>query len=236
MISFSDLKRHLKLHTCQHCSFKSGSHSELKNHIDTCHPDVAQAPSPAVAKSKKRKPQQNASPSFKCLLCDFVGHSKLSLTSHRRKNHMKEKLSGSSEKRSQKSNAKSKNKCLKKKKKTAVKVECVELSPFKKEPPLAFNFSCNLCERTFIREDSFKSHLRQHQKLQEEKMMNSNELLSLTDNSVQYLLLPTSAPTSAASSASLSSGVPNQEIHILTAATTMPTSSTTSNQVLYQMK
>ena len=226
MISFSDLKRHLKLHTCQHCPFKSGSHSELKNHIDTCHPDVA-PPSPALAKSKKRKQQQAASPSFKCLLCDFVGHSKLSLTSHRRKNHMKEKLSGSSEKRSQKS----KNKCLKKKKKTAVKVECVELSPFKKEPPLAFNFSCNLCERTFIREDSFKSHLRQHQKLQEEKMSMSNELLSLTDNSVQYLLLPTSAPTSA--SASLSSGVPNQEIHILTAAAA---TTTTTTQVLYQMK
>ena len=215
MIHFSDLKRHLKLHTCPHCSFKSGSHTELKNHIGTCHPDVAPPPSPASLAKKKQ------SSSFKCSFCDFIGHSKLSLISHRRKNHLKEKLIGSAEKRSQ-------QKQRKKQKNKTMKVECVELSPFKKEP-LAFNFSCNLCERTFIREDSFKSHLRQHQKLQEEKM-SSNDILSLTDNSsVQYLLLPTTTAPSD------SSGVPSQEIHILTAAGTVDDEATTS-QVLYQMK
>ena len=209
----SDLKRHLKLHICSHCSFKSGSQAELKNHITASHPDVS------TPVSKKKEQEVNL---FKCEYCDFVGQSKLSLTSHRRKNHLKEKSKSSaiSEKSPNTVKAKKKTSSPSKKKKTP-KVECV-LSPFKKES-FAFNFSCNLCDRTFIREDSFKSHLRQHQKLEEEKI--SNDILSLTDSSVQYLLLPTT--TSAASTTTnLNSSASNQEIHIIT-------DSPATSQVLY---
>ena len=184
----SDLKRHLKLHICSRCDFKSGSQLELKNHQISCLEFVEDPLKDKQALIATPKVKQ-----FECDYCDFVGNSKLTLTRHRREKHVNVSTDGIKEEDGGGSSKAKKTK-VKKVKKSVLKREAAK---HVKIESFAVNYCCNICNRSFVREDSYNSHLRQHQKQVEKseeiKSTSATEILSLTDNSVQYLLLPTSS-------------------------------------------
>ena len=117
---------------------------------------------------------------------------------------------------------------------------------------LLANYSCNLCEATFVREDSLKSHLRQHQHRrqddeldllqelencgdQQPAFVNSAFQEPMNDASVQYLLFAT--PSSTSTTTNNSNAIPSsasQEIHIL-ATSNDSLGSNANTQVLYQV-
>ena len=202
---------------------------------------------------------------LKCEDCKFTCNSKLKLTSHVRKKHQKQHsfydqvINCQSCDYSTTSQAlllihrKKKHSKSKSTKKKQVKEE-MEILSVKKETPTkkdnyVYNYSCNMCDATFVREDSLKSHLRQHQQRrldegleivpetgshtsQGPQVINSSYQEQINDASVQYLLF--AAPTNAsATSNSNSHSSGNQEIHIL--ANDTLSSNGAGTQVIYQV-
>ena len=283
----SDLKRHLRLHTCPHCPFKSASQITVKAHINTDHKELisswkcSQCPYTTNNQIKlsthekmhenlvdKPLPQQSH---FKCEDCEFTCSTKLKLTSHVRKKHHKQNdfydkivtcqscdYSTTSQAlllvHRRKKHPRSKNF----KKKIQVKdeqepeiISAKKETPTKKQDNYVYNYSCNLCEATFVREDSLKSHLRQHQQRRldveldllpeatgpqtshEPQTLNQDSYQGpINDSSVQYLLFATPTNASTTSSSTVpSSG--NQEIHIL--ANDTLTNNSAGTQVIYQV-
>ena len=279
----SDLKRHLKLHTCPHCPFKSASQMAVKTHINAEHKELMsswkcsqceyttnnQVKLKAHEKLhenivEKITPQQLQ---LKCDYCEFICNTKLKLTGHIRKKHPKQysfyyqavncqscDFSASSQSlllahRRKKHPKNPKKKLIKTEPEVSITVK--KETPTKKDTYL-YNYSCNLCEATFVREDSLKSHLRQHQQRrqddeldllpetencanQQPEIANSTYQEQINDASVQYLLFAT--PSNASTASNNSTVVPSstsQEIHILTTSND-PLASNANTQVIYQV-
>jgi uncharacterized Zn-finger protein len=197
----SDLKRHVKLHSCPHCPYMSGNQGAMKLHLASNHKDLLESlkcsecdfrtDNKATLKSHEKSHALGqgqvsggsgspaSSKKFKCDQCsDFFTSSKLALTSHLRKIHhnpsadlqvLNKHKCGLCDFKAKSDNLltdhiKRKHaKKLSKKQQHTIKVEKV------KKEICSANFNCNLCDATFVRNDSFKSHLRQHQHQQEEQ-------------------------------------------------------------------
>ena len=261
----TDLKRHLKLHNCAKCEFKSGNPADVKFHLKTKH-DMTQfscrecdyssdhhTQLKAHIKQFHEKPENI----FKCDTCDFKTNTKLKLTSHTRKRHpfdssevlkivtTKVKCKECNFKALSQSTL---NSHIKKNhpfpasnqmsKKKIEKKSCVEKSQIKtaKNPKDTYlsNFECNFCQASFVREDSFKSHLRQHQTHEkssesDQAMLNRAEISmenqpqtsstalqfedTMKDNTVQYLLFSTPGSRTPNENAN---SEPNSDIQTLT--------------------
>lgn len=202
----SDLKRHDKLHRCSYCPFKSASQTIVKSHINSDHKELLSAykcnecnfkTNTEVKLKTHERTHQVPVQQFSCGLCDFKASTKLKIVNHERKLHPK-----SEEFMCTSCNFKASSQALlmihrKKKhpKKKKPKLENEVGIVVKKEPKkenYVHNFSCNICASTFVREDSLKSHLRQHQQRHENSAI---DLIPPSDvyeeePSVQYLLFP----------------------------------------------
>ena len=201
----SDLKRHLKLHSCPHCSYKSASQLTVKSHITTEHADLVQqfkcdicnfVSSHETKLKAHMKTHESPANLFLCDKCPFEATTKLRLTSHLRKKHFDSNatrlvcevckfstasadiLAAHIRKKHSKRGKKKKLHEAVMKKNAAIKTETIAKENYQ------HNYSCHICNATFVREDSFKSHLRQH--------VQRDENQDLSDDSAgfqyQYLL------------------------------------------------
>ena len=206
---------------CEDCEFTCGTKLKLTSHV----------------RKKHHKQNDFYGQIVNCQSCDYSTTSQALLLVHRRKKHPRSK---SSKKKFQvKDDQKPEIIALKKE------------TPNKKQDNYVYNYSCNLCEATFVREDSLKSHLRQHQQRRldveldllpeaagpqtshEPQALNQDSYQGpINDSSVQYLLFATPTNASTTSSSTVpSSG--NQEIHIL--ANDALTNNSAGTQVIYQV-
>ena len=143
---------------------------------------------------------------YKCNYCDFTANSKLAITNHARKRHPISEEPAFKVCQIQFCNFKAKTqsqmdthmkKCHEKKKSKKISNPSPTKSPHGKNSVKSkrgvgenfdSNFSCSICSATFIREDSYKSHMRQHQLRKEfiQVEVNSEDLAKNSEPTTVY--------------------------------------------------
>lgn len=260
----SDLKRHSKLHNCTYCSFNSGSQTLVKNHITsehrdqmaslncnecnytTCSQSKLKAHERVHEKTTLLPPQQK---SYRCDLCNFTTSTKLKLTSHVRKHHHLNQANPSNfvctqcefvastqavmtAHRRKKHPKKTGGNSAKKK---AMKNEAKK--DMTKKENYIYNYSCNLCDANFVREDSLKSHLRQHQQLRQtldEMTFTMDSKTNTISSSTASGVTTVAAPPSEEADINYGEQISDTSVQYLLFSATPSSSSTSgSNQVIH---
>ena len=156
----SNLKRHIRVNhrpnevfNCKTCNFVSVSKNELKEHSKTHETFPVSEMFPcnlcSFSSNNKQKTIQHiknheCSRPFKCNYCAYSAKNQTILSSHLNKRHATESKQPKQETRKSKE----------KKKSSAEKVTKTMCKP---------NFLCPVCSAGFVRRDSLRSHVKQHQ-------------------------------------------------------------------------
>lgn len=184
----SDLKRHSKLHSCIYCSFKNGNISQVKLHGVKNHAEELSKTSPSSVTSLASKIKEESN-IYECSICDFKAESKIAVTHHERKKHsqclkvcqisdcsFKYRTEAQIDIHMKKSHEILKKKINNKKQNNRKQTNSTLLINSnnakakvvsRKKETFIPNYMCSICSATFIREDSYKSHMRQHQQRDE---------------------------------------------------------------------
>ena len=160
-----------KIKECPSCGFKT----EKEHRKSKCSSTLVFGPSTS---SPSRKVFLGVSNIYECSICDFKAESKIAITHHERKKHsqclkvcqisdcsFKYRTEAQIDIHMKKSHETKKKKKNRKQTTLLLSPNAKAMKP-KKETFIP-NFMCGICSATFIREDSYKSHMRQHQQRDE---------------------------------------------------------------------
>ena len=187
-----------KIKECPACGFKT----EKEHRKSKCSSTIVFGPDDTTNSSLSRKVFLGVSNIYECSICDFKAESKIAVTHHERKKHsqclrvcqisdcsFKYRTEAQIDIHMKKSHEISKKKINNKKqsrKQTTLLLSSNNAKAIsRKKETFIPNFMCAICSATFIREDSYKSHMRQHQ--QRDEISNEITNIDILDHKYKHI-------------------------------------------------